>query len=130
MTPSHSQAAIAYRQAASTVSPTMAVVRLYDKVILLTTQAVAAMEARRIEESHKLITRASNILKGLRGCIDSRRGGALAEQLSRMYTAQIVALHSSFGTPDAPERYRKLLVGLRDLREAWAVVAQKVNGGA
>ena len=117
------QATSAYRQAATTVSPVVALVRLYDETILLIKRAMSALELKRFEDAFTHISRASTILRGLRGGLDFERGGAVAETLSSMYSKNILALHTAFGKKDQISRYLKIIDGLTHMRDAWIFVA-------
>ena len=116
-------AAAAYRQAAASVHPTVAVVKLYDATLLAILQAVRAREQKQIEESFNKVMRAATILRGLDQALDYEKGGAVAEQLHRVYRSYILSLHVNFGKPDVQKRYRKLYDSLIGLRDAWAKIA-------
>jgi flagellar secretion chaperone FliS len=123
MNPNYRQAALAYRTAATRVHPLVAVVRLYDEAIRLIRKGSEAAQAKKPEQSFISINRASTILRGLSHNLNFGKGEELAQELLQAYTRNILALHISFGKPDAPERYRKIAAGLGELRDAWAVVA-------
>ena len=116
-------AAAAYRQAAASVHPTVAVVKLYDATLLAILQAVRAREQKQVEECFIKVMRAATILRGLDQALDYEKGGAVAEQLHRVYRSYILSLHLSFGKPDVLKRYRKLYDSLIGLRDAWARIA-------
>lgn len=116
-------AAAAYRQAAASVHPTVAVVKLYDATLLAILQAIRARELKQIEECFTKVMRAATILRGLDQALDYDKGGAVAEQLHRVYRSYILSLHVSFGKPDVLRRYRKLYDSLIGLRNAWARIA-------
>jgi flagellar protein FliS len=117
------QGAQAYRSTASAVPPLAAIVMLLDGAIVLLQRTIEAAEARRLEESHAHLLRATAILRGLSHHLNFERGGALAERLFRTYNSLILAGLRSFGRPDAAQRYRRLIVGLTELRDAWKYVA-------
>lgn len=117
------QAAAAYRKAAASVHPTVAVVKLYDATLLAISQAIRAREAAQYEECFVKVMRAATILRGLDHALDYSRGGAVAERLHRVYKGYILALHLSYGKPDVVRRYRKLYESLIELRDAWASIA-------
>ncbi len=116
-------AAAAYRQAAASVHPTVAVVKLYDATLLAILQAIRAREQKQVEESFNKVMRAATVLRGLDQALDYDKGGAVAEQLHRVYRSYILSLHLSFGRPDVLKRYRKLYDSLIGLRDAWARIA-------
>lgn len=116
-------ASSAYRRAATAVHPTVAVVRLYDEAILAITQAIRAFEAKAHETAYARVVRTAAILRGLDHALDHEVGGEVAERLHRVYGSYIMALHLNYGKPDVVARYEKLLVGLGELRDAWASIA-------
>ncbi len=118
------QAAQAYRQTAVTVPPLRAVVMLIDGAVTFLQKSVAAAEQKQFEESHRLMIRATAILRGLSHHLNFERGGEVAEGLHATYHALIMACLRSFGQPDAPERYRRIVASLSELRDAWVSVAQ------
>lgn len=116
-------AASAYQRAAATVTPSRAVVLLYDKVLVLLCRASRSIEERKTASAWEDVLKAAAILRGLSHIIDFQKGGALAERLYTMYTQNILAVLQSFRKPDAPERYRRISEGLAELRDAWAGIA-------
>lgn len=117
------RAASAYRSVAATVAPLTAVVMLYDGTITALQRTVQEWEARRFEESHKHLLRATTILRGLDHNLDYGRGGAVAERLHATYNALILAALRAFGRSDARARYRRIVTALIDMRNAWATLA-------
>jgi flagellar protein FliS len=115
------RASEAYRGAAVTVSPLKGVVMLLDGAILFLQKSVEASEAKRFEESHNHIIRATAILRGLSHHLVV--GNALGDRLFRTYNGLIMAALASFGRPDSARRYGKIIKGLTDLRDAWKHVA-------
>jgi flagellar protein FliS len=118
------QATQAYRSASVSVPPLRATVMLYDGAILFLQRSLQAAEARRFEESHGHMIRATAILRGLSHNLNFERGGAVAERLHTTYHALIMACLRSFGRPDAPVSYRRIIASLVELRDAWAYVAR------
>jgi flagellar protein FliS len=115
-----SRATQAYRTASVAVPPLKALVMLYDGAILFLQKSIQAAEARRFEESHDHMIRATAIL----------RGGAMAERLHRTYHALIMACLRSFGRPDASVRYHRIIASLAELRDAWKSVASATTTAA
>src|SRR5882757_204877 len=89
----------AYRSAAVAVPPLKAVVMLCDGAITLLQKAQEAHDAKRFEEGHTYLTRATAILRGLSHNLDFTRGGAMADRLYRTYNALIMACLRSYGRP-------------------------------
>ena len=117
------QATQAYRSVSVAVPPLKALIMLYDGTIMFLQKTIIASEARRFEESHQHMIRATAILRGLSHGLDFDRGGAMAEQLHLTYHALILACLRSFGRRDAPECYRRIIASLAELRDAWKFVA-------
>jgi flagellar protein FliS len=127
------RASQAYRGAAVAVPPLKAMVMLYDGAITLLQKSVEAQEAKRFEEAHEYLMRATAILRGLSHNLDFVRGGAVAERLYQTYNALILACLRAYGRPKARENFRPIAVGLAELRDAWKHVetttARAANAG-
>jgi flagellin-specific chaperone FliS len=122
MNPYQGRAAAAYRQAATSVHPTVAVVKLYDETLLAIHQAIRAKAAGDHELAFNKVLRAATILRGLQHSLDFNKGGAVAERLFRVYKSYILSLHLNFGKKDVLSRYGRLMEGLVELRDAWASI--------
>lgn len=109
----------AYRGAAVTVPPLRAMILLYGGAITFLQRSLEAQEARRFEEGHECLMRATAILRGLSHNLDFARGGAVAEHLYQTYNALILACLRSYGRPHARESFKRIIASLSDLREAW-----------
>ena len=120
----------AYRGAAVTVPPLKAVVLLIDGSITALQKAMEAHEARRFEEGHDQLMRATAILRGLSHHLDSNRGGALADRLYRTYGSLIMAALRAYGRPGARANISRIVKSLTDLREAWKYVDATVAKSA
>jgi flagellar protein FliS len=118
-----SRATQAYRNASVAVPPLKALVMLYDGAIMFLQKSLQAAEARRFEESHDCMMRATAILRGLSHNLDFDRGGAMAKRLHKTYHALIMACLRSFGRPDASLCYQRIIASLTELRDAWKFVA-------
>jgi flagellar secretion chaperone FliS len=116
------QVSQAYRGAAVTVSPLKAVVMLFDGAILFLQKSVDSYNAKRFEESHDYLVRATSILRGLSHHLVVNN--ALGDRLFKTYNGLIMASLRSFGRPDAGVRYAKIIKGLTDLRDAWKYVSE------
>jgi flagellar secretion chaperone FliS len=120
----------AYRGAAVTVPPLKAVVLLFDGAITALQKAVEAHEARRFEEGHGHLMRATAILRGLSHHLDCNRGGALADRLYQTYSSLIMAALRAYGRPRARQNIGRIVKGLTELREAWKFVDATVARNA
>ncbi|HZR88286.1 MAG TPA: flagellar export chaperone FliS [Bradyrhizobium sp.] len=120
----------AYRGAAVSVPPLKAVALLIEGAITALQKALEAHEARRFEEGHANLMRATAILRGLSHHLDFNRGGALAERLYQTYGSLIVAALRAYGRPGARQNIGRIVKSLADLREAWKFVDATVARGA
>lgn len=119
----------AYRGAATSVPPLKAVSMLLGGAITFLQKSLAAQEARRMEEAHDDLLKATAILRGLSHNLDFTKGGAVAERLFQTYNSLIVASHKAFGRPHAPASFRRIIAAVTELREAWEHVDAAVRGG-
>ncbi|MBJ6988012.1 MULTISPECIES: flagellar protein FliS [unclassified Devosia] len=113
----------AYRQAATQVHPMVAVVKLFDEVLRRIRRTQLDHQNKRMEDAYNNISRASLILRGLAANLRTEKGADMAETLKHTYIANMIAMNTAFGKPDAVERYDKIIEGLKELRNAWAEVA-------
>ena len=112
----------AYRGAATSVPPLKAISMLLGGAITFLQKALTAQEARRFEEGHEHLMKATAILRGLSHNLDFTKGGAVAERLFQTYNALILASLKAYGRPHARESFRRIIAGLTELREAWESV--------
>jgi flagellar protein FliS len=112
----------AYRGAAVAVPPLRAVVMLLNGAITFLQKSLDAQEARRFEEAHENMTRATAILRGLSHHLDSNRGGTVAERLFGTYNALIMACLRAYGRPHMRRNYLRIASSLAELRDAWSDV--------
>ncbi len=126
----------AYRGAAVAVPPLKAVIMLLNGASTYLQKSLQAQEARRFEEGHAHLTRATAILRGLSHHLDFSRGGAVAERLFQTYNALIIAALRSYGRPHMRQNVQRLVASITELREAWEAVdratkaAPRANAGA
>lgn len=113
----------AYRSAAVAVPPLKAMVMLHEGAMSFLQRSLAAAEAKRFEESHGYMIRATAILRGLSHNLDFARGGAVAERLYTTYQSLIMACLRAFGRPDAQASFNRIINGIAELRDAWKYVA-------
>jgi flagellar secretion chaperone FliS len=114
-----SRANQAYRGAATAVPPLRAVVMLVGGAITSLQKSLEAQEARRFEQGHEHMMRATAILRGLSHHLDSSRGGAIAERLYQTYNTLIMACVRSYGRPQMRRSYLRIIASLTELRDAW-----------
>lgn len=115
----------AYHKAAHTVAKTKQVVMLYDGAIRNLQQAREAISERRIQDRYNLLSKASEIVLGLQGCIDFENGGDVATTLFDFYSSvdsRIISIHRS----NSIETCDQLIKELKEMREAWNEIDRKL----
>lgn len=115
----------AYLSANQTVAKTQQIVMLYDGVIRLVQQAKEAICERRIEDRFNLLSKASNIIHGLQGCLDFENGKEIAGVLYSFYSSvdnRIFSIHRDNSTTTCDE----IIKDLKQMRDAWQAVDEKM----
>lgn len=115
----------AYAAANLTVAKTQQIIMLYDGVIRLVQQGKDAIVERRIEDRYNLLTKASNIIHGLQGCLDFENGGEIAKVLYSFYSTVDSKIFSIHRTNDL-NACDEVLQDLKQMRDAWAAVDESV----
>jgi flagellar protein FliS len=112
----------AYQESAVlTASPGQLVVMLYDGIMKFLRQADAAIGEHNIEVSHDRIGRAEAIITELHATLDMRQG-KVAENLEGIYVFWKKMLWEVRRDRDR-EKLARLIGMVRELRDAWAVIA-------
>ena len=119
----------AYRGAATSVPPLKAISMLLGGAATFLQKALAAQEARRFEEGHDDLMKATAILRGLSHNLDFAKGGAVSERLFQSYNALILASLKAYGRPHARQNFQRIIAALAELREAWEHVDAALRGG-
>jgi len=107
----------------TTASREKVLLMLYEGAIRFTKQAHAAMQAKKIAEKGKFISKATAILSELMATLDFKVGGELAADLENLYVFMIDKLIEGNITnnPECLEQVEKLLV---TLYTAWKDVVE------
>ena len=121
---------VAYRRnAVNGSNPAQLVVLLYEQIIEDLRQALAAMEAGKIEERTAQINHALLVVCQLQGTLDMERGGEVARKLDRFYSyLQDSLLQAQFLV--SPDILRQQIVNLLSVREAWLEVDRATASNA
>jgi flagellar biosynthetic protein FliS len=101
----------------------IAVVQLYDTILLHVSHAANAARAKDFTTQFDEVMKATRILDGLNRHLDMAAGGQVAINMRDMYQATSRALLRSVGKDSAGEACDRLMVGLRDTRNAWAEIS-------
>lgn len=120
-------AAAAYRSSSVTQPPLAQIILLYDRVIQELNATVGEIENCHPEAAFNRLNAAITILRGLLHSLNFEKGGKVAELLHASYLRLIMSALAAFGKQDAVDRYRRLIVGIVDLRNGWVVVQQWQN---
>ena len=120
----HSRYAInAYQAAQRTMPPLKAVVMLYDGILVRITKAAEHARAGEFQKQFECVMSAARIIDGLNRHLDMERGGEVALRLRDTYESVARALFRSVGKSSAPEACERLAAAVRELRDAWATIA-------
>ena len=104
-------------------SPVDLIVMLYDKTIFHLRRAIAALEARQLQEKGEALCRAAEIIGELRVVLDRERGGEIATNLDNLYGYMLEQLTIAHYDNDA-EKMRLVIRLMEELREGWRGVAK------
>jgi flagellar protein FliS len=119
----HSRYAIsAYQAAQRTMPPLKIVVMLYDGILIRITKAAEHARAGEFQKQFEMVMSATRIIDGLNRHLDMERGGDVAVRLRETYEAVARALFRSVGKQSAAEACDRLIVAVRELRDAWAEI--------
>jgi flagellar secretion chaperone FliS len=108
----------AYAAATQTVAKTQQIVMLYDGAIRFVQQAKEAIKDKRIEDRYNLITKATDVVAGLQGCLDFENGGDIARVLYNFYASiesRLFSVHRS----NSAETCDEVIADLKQMRDVW-----------
>jgi flagellar protein FliS len=91
---------------------------LYDGVIRFMQQAKEAIRDKRIEDRYKALTKASEVIMGLQGCLDFENAGEIARLLYGFYSNidwRIFSVHRS----NSIETCDEIIAELKTMRDVW-----------
>jgi flagellar protein FliS len=107
-----------------TRSPLELVVMLYDGALQSLGEAKDAMARKDVTARTKAISRALAILTELQGTLNVKDGGAIAEELDRLYAFAISRLVDVTTKRDA-SAIDEIVKVLTPLRDGWSQIAQQ-----
>jgi len=111
-----------------TASPVEIVMALYDKMESLLKDIIDMYEKegedRDTKREVELANRVSEILYYLKGTLDMKRGGEVAQTLNQFYGICITQLSKAMANKDL-ELYKDLLKAIREMKDAWEEVKKK-----
>ena len=109
---------------ACSASPEQLVVMLYDGALQSLGEARDAMARKDVGARTRAISRALAILTELQGTLNMKEGGAIAEELDRLYAFAISRLVDVTTKRDA-SAIDELVKVLTPLRDGWSQIAQQ-----
>jgi flagellar biosynthetic protein FliS len=113
----------AYQAAQRTLPPLKIVVMLYDGILVRISRAADAARQGDYQKQFEYVMSAARIIDGLNRHLDMERGGQVAQNLRETYEAVARCLFRSVGKETAAEACDRLVVAVRELRDAWAEIA-------
>jgi flagellar protein FliS len=113
----------AYQTAQRTLPPLKVVVMLYDGILVRISRAADAARRGDFQKQFEYVMSATRIIDGLNRHLDMERGGQVAVNLRDTYEAVARCLFRSVGKETAAEACDRLVVAVRELRDAWAEIA-------
>ncbi len=113
--------------AVNSASPVQLVVLLYDGAIGALAAAKGQMQQMRFAEKGRLISKAIEIIEGLRVVLDHDKGGAIARNLNDLYEymKHRLTVANLKNDPEGPAEVIRLLT---ELRSAWTVLGERERG--
>ncbi len=113
----------AYQAAQLTTPPLRIVVMLYDGILVRIAKAGEAARQGDFQKQFEAVMSAARIIDGLNRHLDMERGGHVATGLRDTYESVARALFRSVGKESGAEACDRLVVAVRELRDAWAEIA-------
>lgn len=113
----------AYQAAQLTTPPLKIVVMLYDGILTRIARAADAARRGDSQKQFEAVMSAARIIDGLNRHLDMEKGGDVAIRLRETYEAVARTLFRSVGKETGAEACDRLLVAVRELRDAWAEIA-------
>ena len=107
-------------------SPHQLVAMLYDGFLTRVAQAKSAMKMGNFEQKATNVSKAMNILVGLRGGLDSKHNPELAERLDELYDYCGRRLLDASAQRDEAG-FDEVSDLIRDIKEAWDAIAPEAE---
>lgn len=130
MSPMMRKSLAAYAVASSQLPPLIAVVRLYEKALVLVRQARVAAAERRYDQHWRNVERATAILAGLDSLLDMQKGGETAQVLRRFYRNMINRLGTASSRKDPVRAMDVAIVQMTAMTKTWQAIASGQNGSS
>ena len=113
----------------NSASPIQLVILLYDGAIAALAAAKGQMQQNKFAEKGRLITKAIDIIEGLRAVLDFKKGGEIAGNLNELYEymKHRLTLSNLKNDPEGPSEVIRLL---NELRSSWATLDERERAAA
>lgn len=113
----------------NSASPIQLVILLYDGAIAALAAAKGQMQQNKFAEKGRLITKAIDIIEGLRAVLDFNKGGEIAGNLNELYEymKHRLTLSNLKNDPEGPSEVIRLL---NELRSSWATLDERERAAA
>ncbi|MEH6632610.1 MAG: flagellar export chaperone FliS [Halopseudomonas aestusnigri] len=115
-----------YSQASQNVSPTKAIVMLYEGMIRLIQTAKIADEEQRFEDRFNAVEKASRVLLGLQGQLDFDNGGDISPLLHEYYDSLFMRM-MQINSRNGQEVADDVIKGLVELKQSWEEVHKQTD---
>lgn len=125
MSPMMRKSFAAYAVASSQLPPLIAVVRLYEKALVLAHQARDAAAACRYDEHLRHVERATAILAGLDSLLDMQKGGETAQVLRGFYRLMINRLGTASARKNPVRAMDAAIVQMAVMTRTWQAIARQ-----
>ncbi len=118
-----------YRQSQiSSTAPEKTVLMLYDGAIRFLNSAIKELdENNNIIEKANLIEKTVKIIEYLQSCLDSDKGGEIAENLNKLYDYMSITLTRANLKNDT-EKMKEVVGLLNTIRDGWNGICKQNNG--
>lgn len=130
MSPMMRRSLAAYAMAGSQLPPLIAVVRLYEKALVLSHQARSAAMEKHYDQHWEHIQRAIAILAGLDSLLDMKKGGEVAQVLREFYRFTIRCLGSASTRRDPVRAMDVAIIRIAAMTKAWQAIAAEQGSAA
>lgn len=125
---SYKKAADQYRKSAvSNASPLELIIMLYDGALRFMEAAKHHMAEGQIYEQNRYCLKAQDILTELLSCLDTSKGGEMAQNLFALYEFAYNSLVEA-NISQNPRKIDEAMEVLSRLRTSWAEVAEQAKG--
>lgn len=115
--------------AVNSASPLQLILLLYDGAISSLASAKGQMLDKKFAEKGRLISKAINIIEGLRAVLDFDKGAVISQNLNDLYEymKHRLTIANLKNDPEGPAEVMRLL---NDLRTAWAKLDERERANA